>query len=73
MSVLKKLIIVINKDFSKDIDKNSEGKMQYYFNNYNSDMAKKLRLLCRSYFNPYSHLRRPLLPDLAERYTLLIF
>ena len=37
-------IIVINKDFSKDIDKNSEGKMQYYFNNYNSDMAKKLRL-----------------------------
>ena len=37
-------IIVINKDFSKDIDKNSEGKMQYYFNNYNSDMAKNLRL-----------------------------
>lgn len=37
-------IIVVNENFSKNITEKKSAVIEYHFNNYNSDMAKNLRL-----------------------------
>lgn len=37
-------VVVIDEDFSKNIKEKKNTSIKYYFNNYNSDMAKNLRL-----------------------------
>ncbi len=37
-------MLIVEEDFSKNIMKNNAASIEYHFNNYNSDMAKNLRL-----------------------------